>query len=162
MARMRDYSMASQHQQQIYQPAPATDTSSPNIIPTTKPASISNPTRQRYQLSRLPSSTHSLLSGISVGGTFPIKLSQPNNSEAINAKMDDDDDDDSDIDLPLANKIPLMCHLLDKPANLKDITIQKASGMRGHILVCMQQEFINIFKFIYNLRQVGFHKRYQR
>lgn len=162
MARMRDYSMASQHQQQIYQPAPATDISSPNIIPTTKPASISNPTRQRYQLSRLPSSTHSLLSGISVGGTFPIKLSQPNDSEAINAKMDHDDDDDSDIDLPLANKIPLMCHLLDKPANLKDITIHKASGMRGHILVCMQQEFINIFKFIYNLRQVGFHKRYQR
>ncbi|KAI7878308.1 hypothetical protein K492DRAFT_132936 [Lichtheimia hyalospora FSU 10163] len=103
------------------------DPSPPNILPTSKPATTMQPSRQRYKLSRLPSSSHSLLSGISVGGTFPIKL------------------------------LPLMCHLLDKPAKLKDITIHKASGMRGHILVCMQQEFINIFKFIYNLRQVSSH-----
>lgn len=153
MARMRDYSMASRHQQQIYQLAPSIDPSPPDTLPTTKPARISTPSKQRYQLSRLPSTTHSLLSGISVGGTFPIKLSQPHDPQAVKAE-DQGDDEEDDIDLPLANKLPLMCHLLDRPANLKDITIHKASGMRGHILVCMQQEFINIFKFIYNLRQV--------
>lgn len=153
MARMRDYSMASRHQQQKYQPAPSIDPSPPDTLPTTKPSAISAPSRQRYQLSRLPSSSHSLLSGISVGGTFPIKLSQPHDSPAAKTE-DHGDDDDDDTDLPLPNKLPLMCHLLEKPANLKDITIHKASGMRGHILVCMQQEFINIFKFIYNLRQV--------
>ena len=146
MARMREYSMALQHQQQLHQAATIIDPSPPNILSS----------KQRYKLSRLPSSSHSLLSGISVGGTFPIKLSQQHDSQPVKADIhdDDDDDDDSDIDVPVANRLPLLCHLLDNPAKLKDITIHKASGMRGHILVCMQQEFINIFKFIYNLRQV--------
>ncbi|KAI9313971.1 hypothetical protein BX666DRAFT_1863740 [Dichotomocladium elegans] len=47
---------------------------------------------------------------------------------------------------------PLTCYLLCEPAKLEDVIIHTTAGIRGHILVCMHQEFTNLFKFLYNLR----------
>lgn len=46
------------------------------------------------------------------------------------------------------------CYLLKQPVTLRELTIESTEDMSGHILVCMHHKVSNIFKFIYNLRQV--------
>ncbi|KAI9489910.1 hypothetical protein BDB00DRAFT_875878 [Zychaea mexicana] len=127
--------------------------------------------KQRYQITRLPSSSRSLLIGISgAGAALNIsKLSSGRfneSSESLakdsydneNEGMDDhddlesDDDDDNDDSSISQNEGSLKCYLLDKPAERVDAIIQSTVGMHNHVLVCMHEEFINLFKFIYNLR----------
>ncbi|KAG0945687.1 hypothetical protein G6F57_003887 [Rhizopus arrhizus] len=45
-----------------------------------------------------------------------------------------------------------MCYLLDTPATLRELTIESAEHLSGHIVVCMHHKVSNIFKFIFNLR----------
>lgn len=51
-----------------------------------------------------------------------------------------------DVSLPLS-------YVLDEHVDdIQKVTIESAANMRGHILVCVHREVVNIFKFIYNLR----------
>ncbi|ORY96781.1 hypothetical protein BCR43DRAFT_439453 [Syncephalastrum racemosum] len=86
---------------------------------------------RRYKLSRLPTPRHALLTGsraliMRLGQTPPLPFNQ-------------------DTSLPLS-------YILDEPPELSEVLIESAEHMRGHILVCLHHEVINIFKFIYNLR----------
>ncbi|CAO3700020.1 unnamed protein product [Rhizopus stolonifer] len=45
-----------------------------------------------------------------------------------------------------------VCYLLDDPETLKEMTIESADHLSGHILVCMHRKVSNIYKFILNLR----------
>ncbi|KAI9316872.1 hypothetical protein BX666DRAFT_2019343 [Dichotomocladium elegans] len=101
------------------------------------------PPPERYKLSRLPTPRHALLTGsrdlISRLGQSPIR---PRPSAE---KLDDSDKQSDDVSLPLS-------YVLEEPPKLEEAVIDSAKGMRGHILVCVHREVINIFKFIYNLR----------
>ncbi|KAI7848773.1 hypothetical protein BDC45DRAFT_522289 [Circinella umbellata] len=101
----------------------------------------SNPSKGRYKLSRLPTPRHALLTG---SRALITRLGQ--------SPVNDDDNDDigspdhiEDISLPLS-------YILEKKVPLDDAIIESAENMRGHILVCVHREVVNIFKFIYNLR----------
>ncbi|KAI8145288.1 calcium-activated BK potassium channel alpha subunit-domain-containing protein [Fennellomyces sp. T-0311] len=103
------------------------------------------PPTERYKLSRLPTPRHALLTGsrelITRLGMSPV------------ADHDDDGrenqvgppDHIEDTSLPLS-------YILEAPVQLDDAIIDSTEGMRGHILVCVHREVVNIFKFIYNLR----------
>ncbi|KAI8979379.1 hypothetical protein BDF20DRAFT_974315 [Mycotypha africana] len=100
---------------------------------------------QSFSISELPSERHALLTGSRalikrIGQSFPTE--QPISSDCSTHSRAD-----KDTSLPL-------CYLLDakEPAKLEDITIQTTEGIENHVLVCLHREFINMFKFIYNLR----------
>jgi hypothetical protein len=89
--------------------------------------------QQHYHIVKLPSTRHALLTGsrtLISGLGQAYEQDQPNTMEPS---------------LPL-------CYLLDHPVDQDDVVIQSASGLDGHILVCLQERVTNIFKFIYNLR----------
>ncbi|CAO3664178.1 unnamed protein product [Rhizopus microsporus] len=92
-----------------------------------------SPIRQSFQLSKLPTPRMALLTGsrrlVSRLGQLPT-LEHP----------------DTDIE---ASPV---CYLLDKPATLRELTIESAEHLAGHIVVCMHHKVSNIFKFIFNLR----------
>lgn len=94
-----------------------------------------SPIRQSFQLSKLPTPRMALLTGsrklVSRLGQLPT-LEHP----------------DADIE-----SSPV-CYLLDKPATLRELTIESADHLAGHIVVCMHHKVSNIFKFIFNLRYV--------
>ncbi|ORE05390.1 hypothetical protein BCV72DRAFT_209469 [Rhizopus microsporus var. microsporus] len=96
-----------------------------------------SPIRQSFQLSKLPTPRMALLTGsrrlVSRLGQLPT-LEHP----------------DTDIE---ASPV---CYLLDKPATLRELTIESAEHLAGHIVVCMHHKVSNIFKFIFNLRYVFF------
>ncbi|KAI8332270.1 calcium-activated BK potassium channel alpha subunit-domain-containing protein [Chlamydoabsidia padenii] len=88
---------------------------------------------QHYRITKLPSTRHALLTGsrtLIAGLGQAYEQNQPNTLEPS---------------LPL-------CYLLDQPVLRDDVMIESASGLKGHILVCLQERVTNIFKFIYNLR----------
>jgi hypothetical protein len=91
--------------------------------------------RQSFQLSKLPTPRMALLTGsrrlVSRLGQSPT-LEHP----------------DTDIE---ASPV---CYLLDKPATLRELTIESAEHLAGHIVVCMHHKVSNIFKFIFNLRYI--------
>lgn len=89
--------------------------------------------QQQYRIVKLPSTRHALLTG---SRTLISGLGQA---------YDQDQPNTMEPSLPL-------CYLLDHPVDLDDVEIQSASGLNGHILVCLQERVTNIFKFIYNLR----------
>ncbi|KAI8141267.1 calcium-activated BK potassium channel alpha subunit-domain-containing protein [Fennellomyces sp. T-0311] len=132
----------------------------PTLPPSPSSSSLpsSPPTKRRYQITRLPSSSHSLLIGISGGGAAlnMSKLSSGRcNANDCDEDEDDDgrcNDDDDDMSIAQSETSSLKCYLLDEPAERDDVIIQSAAGMRNHVIVCMHEEFINLFKFIYNLR----------
>ena len=53
-----------------------------------------------------------------------------------------------------------VCYLLTQSATLRELTINSAESMNGHILVCMHHKVSNIFKFIYYLRYIKKAHRY--
>lgn len=95
----------------------------------------SRPRHQQYELSKLPTPRLALLTGnrklISRLGQMPL--------------MDLMTD-------PEKNDMTPYCYLLKKPASLRELTIETAEDMAGHIVVCMHHKVSNIFKFIYSLR----------
>lgn len=44
------------------------------------------------------------------------------------------------------------CYLLNEPATLKEMVIDSATHLEGHILVCMHHNYVDVFRFIYHLR----------
>ncbi|CAO3703026.1 unnamed protein product [Rhizopus stolonifer] len=90
---------------------------------------------QSYRVAKLPSQGHAILTG-SRSLIKRIGKRSPSQSSV---------NEENDTSLPL-------CYLLKTPVNLKQITIESAQEMTGHILVCLHREMINMFKFIYNLR----------
>ncbi|KAI9246890.1 hypothetical protein BDA99DRAFT_609419 [Phascolomyces articulosus] len=177
-------------QQQQQQQQQMTTTTTPPPYPSSSSSSSSSssddsssssnskpppPSKKRYQITRLPSASRSLLIGISGGGaalnisklpygryntssgTLHDNISSNSmNDEGISSEDDDDEDeesDDNDEDIHSTRTgASLTCYLLEEPAKLSDAIIQSAIGMHQHVLVCMHEEFINLFKFIYNLR----------
>lgn len=101
---------------------------------------------RRYKLSRLPTPRHALLTGsralIMRLGQTPVPET-PVHDEAVPQPLPFN----QDTSLPLS-------YILDEPPELSEVLIDSAEHMRGHILVCLHHEVINIFKFIYNLRFV--------
>ncbi|KAI9247966.1 hypothetical protein BDA99DRAFT_564939 [Phascolomyces articulosus] len=105
------------------------------------PVDLSKPSKGHYKLSRLPTPRHALLSG---SRALITRLGQ--------TPVNDEEDDKvgspehiEDISLPLS-------YILEEPVKLQDSMIDSTENMRGHILVCVHREVVNIFKFIYNLR----------
>ncbi|KAI9470851.1 MAG: hypothetical protein EXX96DRAFT_643825 [Benjaminiella poitrasii] len=98
-----------------------------------QPSSQSLPLQQ-FELSQLPTPRLALLTG---SRKLIIRLGQVTST-------------DNEV-----GTIP-MCYLLKKPTTLRELTIESAEGMSGHILVCMHHKVSNIFKFIYNLRHKTF------
>ncbi|KAF7729991.1 potassium channel, sub T, member 2 [Apophysomyces ossiformis] len=106
----------------------------PRVTPTHSAASSISSTRtteQIYRVCKLPSPKHALLTG---SRTLISRLGKGPFSEAV-----------EDACLP-------SCYLLDSPADKKEVTIESAEGMEGHILVCLHREVINLFKFVFSLR----------
>lgn len=96
--------------------------------------SIDKPVSDKdYRISKLSSKRHAILTG----SRALIKR--------IGKQPASDVAEDNDTSLPL-------CYLLTEPVELEDVTINSTDGMNDHILVCLHREFINMFKFIYNLR----------
>lgn len=93
-----------------------------------------SPPRQHFALSKLPTPRLALLTGsrklISRLGQMPT-LDHPDSTDMETSPV---------------------CYLLDKPATLRELTLESTEHMSGHILVCMHHKVSNIFKFIYNLR----------
>jgi hypothetical protein len=89
--------------------------------------------QQHYRIVKLPSTRHALLTG---SRTLISGLGQAYDQDQLNT---------------MEPSLPL-CYLLDHPVDQDDVVIQSASGLNGHILVCLQERVTNIFKFIYNLR----------
>ncbi|KAI7900826.1 uncharacterized protein BX663DRAFT_532207 [Cokeromyces recurvatus] len=89
---------------------------------------------QQFELSQLPTPRLALLTG---SRKLISRIGQLSSVETTS------EDDIGDIPT---------CYLLKKPATLRELTIESAEGMCGHILVCMHHKVSNIFKFIYNLR----------
>lgn len=103
------------------------------------------PPPERYKLSRLPTPRHALLTGsralISRLGQSPV----PHHNHTL-------DDDSSGTSLMDDVSLPLSYVLDEHVDDIQKVTIESAANMRGHILVCVHREVVNIFKFIYNLR----------
>lgn len=89
--------------------------------------------RQQYELSKLPTPRLALLTG---NRKLISRLGQMPMMDHIDAET---------------NATPY-CYLLKKPASLRELTIDSAEDMTGHIVVCMHHKVSNIFKFIYSLR----------
>ncbi|KAI7863740.1 hypothetical protein BDF14DRAFT_1733553 [Spinellus fusiger] len=87
---------------------------------------------QRYCVSQLPSAHHALLTG---RRDLITQLGQASSSSQ-------------------KNTVPSQCYLLEEHAQLENVLIESTEGISNHILVCLHREVINIFKFIYNMRQV--------
>ncbi|KAI7876619.1 hypothetical protein K492DRAFT_135059 [Lichtheimia hyalospora FSU 10163] len=125
------------------QPMPSNNTGTQSHSPS-KPDTKAPPP-ERYKLSRLPTPRHALLTGsralISRLGQSPV----PHHQHTL-------DDDSSGSSLMDDVSLPLSYVLNERVEDVKDVTIKSAANMRGHILVCVHREVVNIFKFIYNLR----------
>lgn len=97
-------------------------------------SSVHQPLRhQHFELAKLPTPRLALLTGsrklISRLGQLPT-ISNPD----------------------VETEASPVCYLLTQSATLRELTINSAESMNGHILVCMHHKVSNIFKFIYNLR----------
>ena len=113
----------------------------PEAITTATVVDKSNPSKGRYKLSRLPTPRHALLTG---SRALITRLGQ--------SPVNDDDEDIGSPDHIEDISLPLSYILEEKIGKLDDAIITSAENMRGHILVCVHREVVNIFKFIYNLR----------
>ena len=129
--------------QQQQPPMPSNTTGAQSHLPS-KPDTKAPPP-ERYKLSRLPTPRHALLTGsralISRLGQSPV----PHHQHTL-------DDDSSGSSLMDDVSLPLSYVLDERVDDIEDVTIESAANMRGHILVCVHREVVNIFKFIYNLR----------
>lgn len=89
--------------------------------------------RQCFQLSRLPIPRMTFLTGDKRLANHLGQLAQLDSSDG-------------------SSEASPMCYLLDTPATLRELTIESAEHLSGHIVVCMHHKVSNIFKFIFNLR----------
>lgn len=122
-------------------PPPSRPQSPPNLHHSTsnessrsRSSSVHQPPRQQaFELSKLPTPRLALLTGsrklISRLGQLPT-ISNP------------------EVEMETSP----VCYLLTHSATLRELTIDSAENMNGHILVCVHKKVSNIFKFIYNLR----------
>lgn len=128
---------------QQQQPPMPNSTTTPSHPPS---STHTKPPPERYKLSRLPTPRHALLTGsralISRLGQSPVP--HPHHHTL--------DDDSSGSSLMDDVSLPLSYVLEERVDDVKKVTITSAANMRGHILVCVHREVVNIFKFIYNLR----------
>ncbi|KAI8386879.1 calcium-activated BK potassium channel alpha subunit-domain-containing protein [Blakeslea trispora] len=91
------------------------------------------PPPQQFELAKLPTPRLALLTG---------------NRKLVSRLCKAPSPDGSDVDMDASPA----CYLLKEPATIRELTLESAERMSGHILVCMHHKVSNIFKFIYNLR----------
>lgn len=108
--------------------------------------------QQKYGISRLPSFSHAFFNSRRTGEA------SDNEDYSSSASENDDSDDEGEqsyyaasVDSHGGYNSPY-CYLLQEPCALSDMLIRSARGMRGHIVVCLHNEFIPVFRFIYSLR----------